>query len=352
MRIFLPHGVAFLLASGTIASGEPYVVSPLTEIEQQERQVWWDNYRASGLNDSLKRLSPEKKKRWADTMRRYDPTKSYEENIAIIQETHMFSSLVALDDEMTIQYLRKQLNRTDYPQVDVYKDILAGNVRGFLIIMEDVIEKKLFFESEDKRKDPWDNPTNYDPWAWAHSLWRSVYYMGEFPYEVRQWARHYGDRIDELTELAGSGVVPYRSTDDALKIVFLKWWEQNKQAIKEGRYSDVKAGKNVEEMETPLSALFLKYGISAPSSNRTNTEAPPNTEIITAASRGENSAASIGGVGQNTKAQIFGVISAGLIVVLGLRRFIGKRKGKREGRGSEGRGAGDKKEMDWQDGGR
>ena len=83
--------------------------------------------------------------------------------------------------------------------------------------------------------------------------------MGEFPYEVRQWARHYGDRIDELTELAGSGVVPYRSTDDALKIVFLKWWEQNKQAIKEGRYSDVKAGKNVEEMETPLSALFLKY---------------------------------------------------------------------------------------------
>ncbi len=248
-----------LLGWISVSDAAPYVPSPLTAIEKEEHALWWNTYRTIDRITPLKRLSPEKKKRWADTIRRYDPNASYEKNQSAAGDQR-FGELLALDDKVTIEYLRKQLSRTDYAQRSVFGNFTSsGTISSLLIVMEDVIEKKLFLEPETKVKDPWDNPMEYDPWTWGLALPAIVARIQEFSPDVRNWALHYDDSIGHLTKVA-SREIPYRNPDEARKIVFMKWWEENKAAIREGRYSDVKPGKKIEEVETPLSPYFAKYG--------------------------------------------------------------------------------------------
>lgn len=233
-----------LFAATTLRSqAEPYKPIPLPPlIAEEARQL--GSMSDETILKTFRGLSPQKKKIYADSKRRFDPDLDYNDGR---QNTQQFDKLLALDDPITGEYLLRQFELHHW-------DAIAGDLRHWhspkvvAAFARAAMSDEPYYNLGDNGMEP-------VSFRSARSMLGMLQTMEGFPPEVREWAKSVEpDMLAFLKKKQHEAEsVPQGQYDpnwekgyrwyERNREVAQKWWRANEKAVLEGRLKDTVPGE-------------------------------------------------------------------------------------------------------------
>jgi hypothetical protein len=215
------------------ASAVPYEpVRPSAELAEEMQQL-----RGIGFNEQvalLRRLSPEKKARYADVLRNFDPALSY---FHPNQRREHIPKLLALEDPLTTSYISAEVQMVQHPVL--IEDLARWRAPGAVIVWAGLSMS--------------DEAYHHDAPSFiaADMVLDLAASLEEFPAEVRQWAAEVRRdaaallqrRLDEEARNPGQKTSDPPKSAHRLRELVQRWWKANEPALIGRRYSDLVPGE-------------------------------------------------------------------------------------------------------------
>lgn len=196
----------------------------------------------------MRRLSPEKKKRWADIHRRFDPELPWRHTD---QYSNDWELLLSLGDPITSRYLLNQYKKKYYDEdllhtftawcspeaVPELMECVMSNVHPLAIYGtrqrgESVVGTEALFANLGNATYL---PENVQAWG------KGMFHESVIFYEKQKAELEGRKTIPTGVEYLQIGV----ETTKLLKQIAIDWWAANKEPFMAGRYSEIRPGRNL-----------------------------------------------------------------------------------------------------------